>query len=962
MLHQSEILAQPWDVTQARQGIDRWRTACLAANIPPDALLSHPGGRALLSAITGNSPFLTDLLVKHPALPVQLWERGIDAVWQQVLPEQWPLPGPNNLKREVRLRRQQVALLVALADLAGMWTGEQVIRALSDFAGAAVSLVLEQLLTNFVEQGQLSPGQAARLQDDCGYTILGMGKLGAGELNYSSDIDLVIFYDPERVRARDPDRIQPLMVKLTRQLVDALEDRTPDGYVFRVDLRLRPDPGSTPPALSLGAAEVYYTSLAQTWERAAMIKARPIAGDIAVGNQFLKLIQPFVWRRHLDFAAIAEVHAIKQQINSHRGFGQIHLPGHNIKLGAGGIREIEFFAQTQQLIWGGRDPSLRCPRTMEALDALAASGHIDLGTAADLHDSYYFLRQLEHRLQMVQDAQTHTLPETEEGLAHIAAFAGFPGVEAFKEATLHHLHRVDAIYEQLFRQPEQAQTKLVAFSSDDSTLIARLGTMGFSEPQQAAQRIADWHTGRRRVTRGERARQLLQDLTPALVQALVATGNPDQALLNFDNFLSKLASGVQLFSLLSASTTLLQFVAEIMGEAPSLASRLAVTPGLLDNVLTLDPARPFPARQQVIEDLAAGLQPVTDYEDKLRYLREQVQDRQFRIGVPILQQSPQAPNALRALSDLADAAILALLPVVHDAFRAVHGTFSRGGLCVLALGKHGGQEMTVNSDLDLIFVYDAPEGEQSDGLRPLSPAAYYGRLAQRMVSALTAPVADGTLYQVDMRLRPSGNAGPVAASLESFIRYHDESAWTWEHLALTRCRVIDGPADLHNRLEREIHAVLTRPRDVGQLLADVREMHGRVVNHHKARDIWHMKHARGGMMDIEFLAQTLQLQHGHLHPGILCRNTVGALRKLTDAGFLPADEGRFLTETQTLWQAMQSLMRLCIGSTSPEGRASDNLKRKLCRLADAPDFARLRGMVQERQERSYAVVQKTLSP
>lgn len=976
VLDQLQTLPHPSDAAQAQAGVARWQAAAAAAGQADAAaaVLAHPGGAAWLMGICGNSPFLTDLLVKHPEVPLMLAGEGAERVLGRLLPG-WreaeqvatrPLPGfgtLNDLKRFLRQRRQQLALAIALVDTGGLVGQETVMRALSAFGDFAVGVAIEHLLRAQYAQGHLLPpavpdGQP--LQFDSGYVVLAMGKLGARELNYSSDIDLIILYDPARVQAADPDRLQPLMVRLTRQLVEVLEERTADGCVFRTDLRLRPDPASTPLALSIPAAEVYYTSLAQTWERAAMIRARPVAGDLGCGAAFLRMIAPFVWRRHLDFAAIAEVHAIKQQIDSHKGFGQIAVAGHNIKLGAGGIREIEFFAQTQQLIWGGRNPDLRPRETRQALDALAAAGHIDLGTAADLYESYLYLRRLEHRIQMVSDHQTHTLSADPAELARIAAFAGWADMAAFEHETRRHLERVDAVYAELFETPAREQPTLVAFDLDDGTVSERLRDLGFAEPEQAAQLLQAWHTGRRRVTRSERARQLLVALTPALLSAFVATGNPDQALVNFDAFLGRLASGVQLFSLMQAHSALIALVAEIMGEAPSLASRLAESPALLDNFLSVDLQQGLPSREALFEDAALGLQRAGGYEEQLRFMRDFVRDRQFRIGVHILKQTPQAAQALTTLSDLADAAVLGLVPHIETAFAETHGRVPGLGLAVVALGKHGSHEMTVNSDLDLIFIYAAPDGAVSDGPRPLAAAVYYARLAQRILSALTVPVADGTLFQIDMRLRPSGNSGPPATSLEAFIKYHAESAWTWEHMALTRCRPIYGAAALQWQIEDAVRAVLTRPRDPAQLRQDVADMHTRITAHHKARDLWHMKHTRGGMMDIEFLAQYLQLRFGATHPEVLCRNTAAALLKMGQAGVLEAETAQVLAESLRLWQAMQSLMRITIGSASPEDKASQSLRRKLCRLCDAPDFERLRAMVAERQKSAYGAVHSLL--
>ncbi|MBD0274442.1 MAG: bifunctional [glutamine synthetase] adenylyltransferase/[glutamine synthetase]-adenylyl-L-tyrosine phosphorylase, partial [Acetobacteraceae bacterium] len=647
---------------------------------------------------------------------------------------------------------------------------------------------------------------------------------------YSSDIDLLLLYDPDAA-AYHSDRAGACYVRVARELVRLLEERTAEGYVFRTDLRLRPDPAATPLAVSLGAAVSYYESVGQNWERAAMIKARPVGGDLALGEHFLREIRPFVWRRHLDFAAIADIHSIKRQIHAHkagRGAGEVAaVAGHDVKLGRGGIREIEFTTQVLQLIWGGRDPTLREPTTLGALGALTAAGRLEPDAASALSEAYVFLRDLEHRLQMVADRQTHRLPEDEGGLARISAFMGFGSTEAFGAALLGHFERVQAAYAGLFEdapalsgaaaaEVRDAGGNLVFTGTEnDPDTTATLRRMGFRDPGSVGAMIRSWHHGRPRATRSQRARELLTELMPALLAAFARQMNPDAALVRFGTMLDRLPAGVQVLSLFYRNPALLDRVAGILGAAPALADHLARNPAALDGLLAgAAPAGPDPAA--TVRALVADARHLDEALDAARRI---VIERRFEIDAAALEGALDADAAGGMRADLADAAVEALLPWVEAEFANRFGTVPGGALAVVAMGKLGGREMLPASDLDLVLVYDHdPDATASEGgRRSLAPSEYFIRLAPQVVAALTAPGPEGKLYEVDMRLRPSGSKGPVAVSLAGFARYHAESAWTWEHMALTRVRALGG-SELARRFEEAARAVLTGPRDPDKLL------------------------------------------------------------------------------------------------------------------------------------------------
>ena len=697
-------------------------------------------------------------------------------------------------------------------------------------------------------------------------------------------------------------------------------------------------------AISTLAALDYYESQGQNWERAAMIKARPCAGDPQTGAMFLAGIAPFVWRRNLDFAAIEDIHSIKRQIHAHAGHGDIAVAGHNIKLGRGGIREIEFFAQTQQLILGGRNPDLRASATLDALAALAAHGTISAQAEEDLRRCYIYLRTLEHRLQMIEDQQTHTVPQSDEGVAHVACFMGYDGADAFRAALTRVLETVQGHYARLFeREPDLTDSHgnlVFTGVEDDPETLATLSAMGFGDAPHVSGAIRGWHHGRIRAMRAVRARELLTKLLPRILAALAATPDPDAALVQFDRFLSGLPSGVQLFSLFLARPEFLDLLARSLGSAPRLSLYLARNPATLDALLDTDFLKTLPSRAQLDAHLARQL--AGGYEEMLNGARRFAREETFRVGLQIVDGAARADQAGPALADIAEAVINGLLPRVEEELALTAGRLPGGSFAVIALGKLGGREMTASSDLDLVFVYDVPPGvENSSGPKPLPPTLYFARLAQRLIAALTTPTAAGTLYDVDMRLRPTGNKGPAAVSLKSFVDYHASESWTWEHMALTRARLVAGPAEFRRRLEEEIRRRLTTKPDAANILADVRDMRTKVASQYPGDSMWDLKYAPGALMDIEFIVQTLQLLHAHARPDILDANTIAALNKLAAAGLLDGKDAALLLDAARVQQSLTQTVRIALDETLRPDEATPALKALLARAGDAPDFAAL---------------------
>ncbi len=976
--------ATPASASLAALGLERWLEAAAESGRPElaaraRALASDSDAQRILAGVFGNSPFLAHVAAAEPETLCAILEDGPDGPVGRALADVRALRAgaieEADLMRALRVAKRRVALGVALADIAGVWDLDRVTGALSDLADAALGAAAAFLLRRAAAAGVWQLADAGDPVKGSGLVVLGLGKLGARELNYSSDIDLIVLYEPERIRAAQPESLQTHFVRLVRGLVRIMDARTADGYVFRTDLRLRPDPGATPLALSTLAAETYYESLGQNWERAAMIKARAVAGDLDAGGAFLARLRPFVWRKHLDFAAISDIHSIKRQINALRG-GQIiavagAVAGHNIKLGRGGIREIEFFVQTQQLIRGGREPRLRAAATLEGLAQLAALGLVDARAAAQLQAAYEFLRRVEHRLQMTNDEQTQTLPPDDAGLRTLALFLGYADVPAFAADLLGHLRAVETHYAQLFEDQPTLAAKggatgdlvFTGVEADPETLKTLSG-LGFRDTEMVHAAIRGWHHGRYRAMRSTRAREMLTELMPALLGAFAQTPDPDAAFLRFDTFLARLPAGIQIFSLLHSNPHLLDMLAEIMGTAPRLALHLSQRPAVIDAMVAPGFLDTPPDARDLAAELGRHLALARHVEETLDTARRWANDRQFQVGAQLLRGLIAPAAAQAVLSDIAEVAIGGLFPVIEADFALHHGRFGGETLGVVAMGKLGGREMTPSSDLDLIFIYEVPAGmDSSDGAKPLPPGQYFTRLSQRLINALTALTAEGRLYDVDMRLRPSGNKGPLAVALDGFVRYHDSEAWTWEHLALTRARVVAGPEVLRRRVTEAIGRVLTRPRDPARLFRDAAAMRARMAAERPTDALWDVKNLRGGLVDIEFIVQCLQLRHGHEYPEILAPNTATALARLAQARLLDAADAAALQDALALWQALQAMVRLTIDPTQgPEGAAvfPEPLKPRLAAVGGAADFAALEASMRAAAAAASAVFRRLI--
>lgn len=972
----ARLLPRPGDAALLRLGREEWEQ--ITAATPGDAAFAAEFGkreeaRAILDGIFGNSSYLSACLISEIELFRVLMEEGAAAAltWIYDRLAERPETDRDEIMADLRIAKRRIALLTALCDIGHVWQLMKITAVLSDFASAAVERCCTYLLTEAAAKGDITLANPERPTQDSGLIVLGMGKLGAGELNYSSDIDIVILFDADKVTYSGRRSMADCFVRIARNLVTMMQERTREGYVFRTDLRLRPDPGATPIALSLAAAHVYYESQGQNWERAAMIKARPIAGDLEAGEEFVSFLTPFIWRKSMDFAAIEDIQAIKSQIHTHKGFAEISLEGHNIKIGRGGIREIEFFCQTQQLIEGGRNPNLRDPTTLGTLAQLEEAGKARPAVVAELTDAYIFLRTLEHRLQMTHDEQTQLLPEEAGEFAKLGVFMGFDNADEFRQVLLSTLETVQRHYDALFqfeKTPDRKAGRLVfTGAEDDPETLRSLSELGFTDTVGISQTVREWHYGRYRATRAVRSQQLLTELMPHLLEMLAETSNPDAAFTRFDVFLKKLPAGVQLFSLFKAHPSLLKLLAQIMGMAPELAETLAQNPMLLDGVLYTEFLAPLPPFAELTDDLELILDTARDFQDILDFARRWTNDMKFRVGVQILNNVDHGSGrgatvaAGPVLSDIAEIVLTSLLPRVRAELAEKHGDVPGGKFAVIAMGKLGSRQMTPGSDADLIFVFETPEDNMTtDGAKPISAGLFYTRLSQRFINSLSALTGDGQLYEVDMRLRPHGKSGPIALNLDSFLTYYQSEAWTWEHLALTRARVVAGDRELCEKAADVLAAINQTAREPRKLREDTRTMRRRVLKEYATGSVWAIKHAVGGLMDLEFICQYLRLAHGPRHPDILLPNSIDSLAVMKAQGVIPAAEADRLTDIAGLYLNISGLQQLCLGSRKMDEQSPLALQAALARVGEVEDFDALAAKLAAAQKYIDRVFRKYL--
>lgn len=857
-----------------------------------------------LDRARNHAPFLSRGLERRPDLAELLVQGDGDAALALAKSAG---EGIDDTGLALRREKRALALVLAIGDLAGEFSLEKVMRELSLFADRALHRAIGAAIARRVKDAETQ-----------GMIGLALGKHGAGELNYSSDIDPILLYDPATLPRRERDEPGEAAQRYVRDVVRMLSEVTSEGYVFRVDLRLRPASEVSPLAIPLDAAIMHYESSALAWERAAFIRARACAGDVAAGEAFLDHIRPFIWRRSLDFGAIDEVRRLTHRIRDKQSGPGEPAPGYNVKLGRGGIREIEFFAQTHQLIHGGRDPSIRRKHTRAALDALAATGRIGADDARALGESYDGLRQIEHRLQMVADQQTHTLPAN-EALDNVARLDGFSGGSAWLDHIASLTSPVAERYDALLAEDR------ISVPADSPHLAA--GEANAKLDPALEERVLGWTDGRYPPLRSTAALSAFEAIRPTLLASLAASDDPERAVARWESLLERLRSAINLFRLLEARPGLMQLLADCLTLAPPLADAIARRPELVDTLIDRS-ALDLPGSR---EDLAAAVrrgERGDTYEDRLDRIRIVTGETRFALGVQLIEAAHDPLDIAAALSRVAEAALETAQEAAEAEFVRKHGRIEGSELLVLGLGRLGGGALTHESDLDIIYLFTGSHEAESDGERPLGATLYFNRLAQRVSAALSVPTAEGALYEVDTRLRPQGAQGPLAVSLESFERYQQQDAWTWEHMALTRARVLTGSDTAKGRVQAILQDVLCRERDQHSLRADLLKMRAEMAAHKPAKGPLDAKLLRGGLVDLEFLVHFLQL-----------RDRQGLTPDLEDA-ITKFPELQGLAGPHRLMTRLLVGTRLLAPALSVPGEAPGSILARLCEAKDLADLIR----------------------
>ena len=795
-----------------------------------------------ISRAQTHSPFLSQLIQRQPDLMAIIETSDFEAALMAAFTVSADCVGSR-----LRKIRNGVALITALADLSGVWDLERVTKTLSDFADIALDTAIAAAIEERV------PGAP-----NIGFTVIALGKHGGRELNYSSDIDPIFLFDPKTLPHRDGEEPAESAVRIGKRVIDLLATNDENGYVFRVDMRLRPSPEVSPIALPVEAAIGYYESSAQAWEQAAFIRARVCAGDRALGDYFMRAVQSFIWRRSLDFGQLKNIRDMSAQIRDHYSRGQVLGLGYDLKRGRGGIRECEFYAQAHQLIHGGRDVGLRMADTRKALSALAVAGRIAPADATALAEAYTLLRTIEHRLQMVNDRQTHVIPEKPEDLDQVARLHGLAGGDALLAGLASHVTRVREIYDVLVGPEDTVGLRL---EGQGLPLEDQLSSLGFANPADIIQRLARWRSGKLRAIRSTAAHEAFEAVLPAILAVLAKAPDPERAVARFDNMIEALPSAVNFFLLLQARPALQQLVADILSYAPVLAEALGRRAELLDGLIDTSaielPDNVQPYVEALIEKTANH-----DYQSVLDNVRNYVGEQRFALGVQLIKGSHDPLAIAKSYAHLAEAATQVLTQATITEFESAHGQVRGGEFLILALGRLGGEALTHASDLDLVLLFTGDYAAESNGVRSLGATQYFNRLAQRVIAALSVPTASGALYEVDTRLRPSGAKGLLCVSLDSFAHYQRTEAWTWEHMALTRARPVFGSANACAQLQAIIDDALNMPRDPARMKADIVNMRNDMAEHKPPKGSLDVKAMRGGLVDIEFIIHAMQLENG----------------------------------------------------------------------------------------------------
>lgn len=915
------------------------------------SLLENPDGLKSLLAILGYSNFLSSLIQRSPGDYVWLMrEVGLSgtrysSAMHDDLTKRLPVGGElEDAGRILRVNKYREMLRIGVRDLLGAATLEETVHDISNLAEASIDASVEIAMTHLkqkhgvplriTERGVTRPGK---------FCVLGMGKLGGEELNYSSDVDLFYLYSSHEGMTtgrpsksggyRDSVENHRFYVRLGETITRLLNERTADGIVFRVDLRLRPEGESGEIAYSLPSLDVYYQSWGRTMDRLALLKGKPVGGDRRLGEVFLESMIRFVYRRHLDYTAIEEIGVLKEKI--HRQIDEEASGIRDIKLGRGGIRDIEFLIQSLQLIHGGRNPAIREKNSLRALDRLMKNGFLTERDAETLRESYIFLRTVEHRVQLVEERQTHTLPHSEDEISKLAYIMGFirdgKGDESrFREALNRVTEDVRVCYDHLFftedvprSSRDVPEPNLLREDLTEEEAVEELGSAGFSDPEAAYRNLLLLRDGPSYGHFTDTCRHLLRQIAPRLLAELKGVPDPDAVLVNLNRFIGKVGARASYYSMLARNPESIKLLASLFGSSPFLSGFLLRQPDLLDLMISGTDLSEGRSLEDLEEEIREILGPSPSFEDELIMLRRYRNGEILRIGLGDLLGLRKLPGVNMELTALAEGLLRASFDMaVRDV--AVDRGDPPGSFGVVAMGKMGGREMNYSSDLDLVFLFQGGEGSRE----------FYTRVAQRMITIITSPTGEGVLYRADMRLRPSGHAGPLVTTLDSFRRYHQEDAMVWERQALTKARWVAGDREFGGNIAGTIDE-LTYSHAIGkEEVREIRRVRDRMENEisgESSGQFHDIKVGKGGLVDIEFAVQVLQLYYGHDLPEVRTASTMEALKALKDSGLVEENQYNALHRAYIFFREIENRSQLYQDRSDPRIPADEKKVQPLAR-------------------------------
>ncbi len=923
----------------------------LTAVIPPEmtkGFLKEEKNLERLLIICGSSEMLSNTMIRHPEFFEGLFIKG--ALFEHKDRETFEreLSGLTveaetleDISRELRLYKKREFLRIGARDLLGLSHFDEVAGELSDLACAALQRAVDFSFSMLKDRyGRPLFTDEDKDTKEAEFVVIGLGKLGGGELNFSSDIDIMYIYSSDRGatsgiegRAGTSIALHTFFIKLAKLVTRLISAVTEEGAVFRTDLDLRPEGRSGELANSLRSAEIYYESWGQCWERAAMIKARPVAGSMELGGKFMDMIRPFVYRRYLDFTAIEEIRAMKERIDA--SLLRRNPKTVDVKLGAGGIREIEFFIQALQLIHGGKDPSIRERNSIKAIERLAQGGYIEQRDAAVLKESYIFLRNLEHRIQIVEGRQTQAVPARPAELERLARMMGFKDEaqkragELFWEEYRKRTAGVHRLFRSLFYKSEEKRHTpevpeevrlLVAGGLADKDAQKKLSSLGFRDTDAALKKIALLRDGPPGARLSTRARTLLQNIAPLLLHYASLSPDPDRSLIHIERFISSVGARTVVYSLLRENPGVMEELVKLFGTSEFLSRELIEHPERLDLLLSRELSRPVKTPEEIQRELDSVLDYRGDYEENLENLRRFRNQEIFRIGFNDVTGRLGPAEVSGQITFVAEAALEASLRLAREVLRPRYGLPHVARFCIIGLGKLGAGELIYGSDLDILFLYEEAEDErETPGPGRISIHEFFVKLAQRIISILSLNTREGFVFRVDTRLRPSGSAGPLVVSRPSFTGYHRAGTSVWERQALTRARAVAGDREFGRCVLDEVAgAVYSKAldkEDIDELLRIRRRMELEIARETGTR--YNIKTGRGGLVDIEFLVQALQLKYAGREPALRRPSTLEALSALKDKGFLAERDFETLVDAYGFLRLLE--MRLRIVHDRPEG-------------------------------------------